>query len=420
MPDSIFIDVHDNIYVGEAWGCRVRRIDAQTGIVTTVVGSGIPGNSPDGLPGPETKTNPVESGIWVDPDGTVIYSDSAGLLRQVNAETGLVTTIFGGTSIGDGGPCDAAYLAGPRGLDVGPNGHIYFTEAQSDRVRAIDPATGSIRTVAGNGARAYGGDTGPATEAYLFSPADIAVDARGQLFIVDTHNARLRRVDEAGVITTIAGTGDSADRGDGGPALGVVLNGIRSVALGPDGAVYVSDTGRIRRIDPTTGLIKTVVGTGMAGYTGDGGPASQARIGGAAAMAFDATGNLFFADSGFHVVRKVDADGIITTVVGCGEAGFSPDGTPAREARLHKPLGLAVTSDGTVYVSDSRNNRVRRVADDGTLETVAGSAGGDTAGGLAREARLNEPHGLCFYGPDILLISDHLNNRIKAVRLAPT
>jgi sugar lactone lactonase YvrE len=192
------------------------------------------------------------------------------------------------------------------------------------------------------------------------------------------------------------------------------------VAIGPDGNVYLGDGGgRIRRIEAARGLINTVAGTGQSGYTGDGGPAAKARIGGAAALAFDAVGNLYFADASYHVVRKVDTEGIITTVVGSGEAGFSPDGTPALQARLHKPQGLAVSPSGTVYVSDSRNNRVRRVGADGILETVAGSdTPGDTSdGGPATEARLNEPHGLCFYGPDILLISDHINNRIKAVKL---
>ena len=156
------------------------------------------------------------------------------------------------------------------------------------------------------------------------------------------------------------------------------------------------------------------------GYTGDGGPATAARIGSPSALRFDAKGNLYFSDLTQHVVRRVGAEGIITTVVGCGEAGFSPDGTPALEAQLHKPLGLAVTGDGGVYFSDSRNNRVRRVAADGTLQTVAGSdTPGDAGdGGPATEASLNEPHGLCFYGEDILLICDHYNSRIKAVKLS--
>ena len=145
------------------------------------------------------------------------------------------------------------------------------------------------------------------------------------------------------------------------------------MACGPDGNVYVGDMGgRIRMIDSETGIISTVAGNGVHGYSGDGGPATEARIGGPSAIRFDAAGNMYFADLTQHVVRKVDTMGTITTVVGTGERGFSPDGTPALQARLFKPQGIEVTPDGAIYVSDSRNNRVRKVAADGTLRTVAG------------------------------------------------
>ena len=303
---------------------------------------------------------------------------------------------------------------------MGPDGHIYFADMQSDRIRAIDPATRIIRTVAGSGGRAYGGDNGPATEAYFLNPYDVSVDRSGRVVIADTLNGRVRRVDKNGIIHTVAGTGESADRGDNGLAAGAGLTVVWSVTHGPDGDIYLGDAaGRIRRVDNDTGRISTVAGVGIQGHTGDGGPATEARIGSPSALRFDAKGNLYFSDLTHHVVRRVDTEGIITTVAGCGTAGFSPDGTPALEARLHKPLGLAVTGDGNVYFSDSCNNRVRRVAPDGTLQTVAGSdTPGDAGdGGTATEVSLNEPHGLCFYGEDILLICDHYNSRIKAVKL---
>ena len=419
-PDSIFIDVHDNLYVGEVGGCKMRKVDAQTGIVTTLVGTGIPGWGEEGLPGTETKCNSIESGIWADPDGTVFYSDCSGRLRRIDAQTSVVTTVLGGTSIHDGRPSTEAFLSCPRGICVGLNGHIYFADMQSDRIRAIDPVTGLIRTVAGSGGRAYGGDNGLATAAYLLNPYSVSVDSRGRVVIADTLNGRVRRGDENGLIHTVAGTGDGADSGDGGPALCASLTMVWSVAHGPDGNIYLGDAaGRIRMIDATTGLIDTVAGTGIQGHAGDGGTALNARIGTPSAICFDTAGNLYFSDVTHHVVRKVNTDGIITTIVGCGEAGFSPDGTPAKQARLHKPLGLAVTDDGVVYVSDSRNNRVRWIAGDEMLQTVAGSdTPGDAGdGGPATEAFLNEPHGLCFYSEDILLICDHYNNRIKAVKL---
>jgi sugar lactone lactonase YvrE len=302
----------------------------------------------------------------------------------------------------------------------------------NQRIRAIDPGPigrpGLIHTVAGCGARAYGGDNGRATDAYLGNPHDVAVDRQGRILIADTRNGRIRRVETDGLIHTLAGTtlpwdaGEGRwDKGDGGPANSASLAHVEAVAIGPGDDIYLGDAiGRIRKVDATSGIITTVAGTGLPGYSGDGGPANQARLGAPSAIRFDAAGNLYFADRAYHVIRKVDTEGIITTLAGCGEAGFSTDGTAALQARLNLPYGLAVAHDGTVYFSDSRNHRVRRITPDGRLETVAGSerAGDAGDGGPARQARLNEPHGLCFYGREILLISDHYNNRIKALRVA--
>ena len=420
-PDSIHIDRYDNIYVGEARGNRLRRIDGETGIVTTIAGTGVPGWGGDGVPATESMANAIEVGIWADPDGTVLYSDSSGRLRSIDPETGIVTTVAGGTSVHDGGPATEAFVSNPRGLAVGPDSAVYITDMQSDRVRRVDADTGVITTVAGSGGRGFGGNGGPATEAYFLNPYDVTVDPQGRIVIADTLNAQVRRVEHDGTIQAVAGVGGGGgERGDGGPALSASFTTAHSVAFGPDGKVYVGDmAGRLRVVDPMTGIISTFAGTGQAGYSGDDGPATEARIGGPSAMDFDGDGNLYFADLTQHVVRKVDTAGTITTVAGTGKPGFSPDGTPALEARLFKPLGVAVTPNGAVYFSDSRNNRVRTITEDGTLRTVAGSdLPGDAGdGGPAAEASLNEPQGLALYGDDILLISDHYNNRIKAVKL---
>ena len=428
MPDAICLDAHDNLYVGEKYGYRVRKVEAATGIVRTLVGNGVPGFGEEGLPGAETHCNSVEAGIWADPDGTVYWSDCSGRLRRYAGSTGIVTTVLGGTSVHDGEVATAAFLNGPGGLAVGLDGTLYIADVWNQRIRAIDPHTGLIRTVAGNGARAYGGDNGPAVEAYLGNPHDVAVDSQGRILIADTRDGRIRVVTQDGILRTLAGTtlpwdaGEGRwDKGDHGPANSASFAHIEAVAVGPNDDVYVGDgIGRIRKIDAQTGIITTVAGIGLAGYTGDGGPATSARIGAPTAIRFDGAGNLYFTDRAHHIVRKVDTQGVITTVVGCGQAGFSPDGTPARQAKLHTPYGLAVTKDGTIYVADSRNNRVRRATADGVLETVAGcdTAGDAGEGGPATAAQLNEPHGLCFYGDDILLISDHYNNRVKAVKLA--
>ncbi len=227
-------------------------------------------------------------------------------------------------------------------------------------------------------------------------------------------------MDEDGIIRTVVGTTLPWDKGDGGPATGACIVHVEAVTHGPGDDIYLGDAiGRIRKIDARTGIIMTVVGCGLPGYAGDGGPATQAQIGHPTAICFDVHGNLYYADRAYHVVRMVDLHGIITTVAGRGEAGFSPDGTDAKRAVLDTPWGLALAPDGVVYLADSRNNRVRRIRRDGALETVAGGqlAGDAGDGGPAPAARLNEPHGLCFYGPDVLLISDHFNNRVRALRV---
>ena len=418
IPDALFIDKLDNLYVGEVGGCRVRKVDAKTGIVTTLAGTDVPGFGEEGLPGPQTRCDPIESGLWADPDGTVIFSDSSGRLRRIDAETGIVTTIAGGTSIHDGGAATQAFIGCPRGICSGLDGTIYIADMQQDRIRAIDPSTGVIRTVAGGGGRGFGGDGGPATSARFLNPYGVTVDPVGRVVIADTLNNRVRRVEANGIINTIAGNGEASDRGDGGYARNAAVHSPHAVACRQNGDILIGDsTGRIRLIDREE-RIRTVVGTGIQGWTGDGGLATSARIGTPAAISFDASGTLYFADLTHHAIRAVSQGGIMSTIAGSGKEGFSPDGTLAKEARLSRPYGLAVRPSGTIYFSDARNNRVRKIDGDGCLETVAGSDGGDSGdGGAATRAQLNEPHGLCFYGDDLLLISDHYNSRIRAVRL---
>lgn len=428
MPDAICLDVHDNLYVGEKYGYRIRKVEAATSIVQTLVGNGVPGFGEEGLPGSQTHVNSVESGIWADPDGTVIWSDCSGRLRRCDGVSGIVTTLFGGTSVHDGEMATRAFLNGPGGLAVGADGTILIADVWNQRIRAIDPHTGIIRTVAGNGARAFGGDNGLASAAYLGNPHDVAVDAQGRILITDTRHGRIRRVELDGTIITLAGTtlpwdgGEGRwDKGDNGPANSASFGGIEAVAVDRDDHVYIGDCsfGRIRKIDAGTGLITTIAGVGIPGYSGDGGNVAQARIGAPTAIGFDGAGNLYFTDRANHVIRKVDSAGIISTVVGCGEPGFSPDGTPARQAKINTPYGLAIAPDGRLYFADSCNNRVRRVNDDDTLETVAGCdrAGDDGDGEAATLAKLNEPHGLAWWGEDRLLISDHYNNRLRVVRI---
>ena len=427
MPDAICLDVHDNLYVGEKYGFCVRKVDAKTGIVETLVGNGVPGFGEEGLLGSETHCNSCEAAIWADPDGAVLWGDCSGRLRRFDGETGIVTTVFGGTSVHDGEAATNGFLCGPGGMAVAPDGRLIIADVWNQRIRAIDPDSGIIKTIAGTGARAYGGDNGPAEEAYLGNPHDVSVDSAGRVVIADTRNGRLRRIEPDGIIQTIAGTtlpwdgGNGRwDKGDHGPAISASLVAVLSVTHAANDDIYLGDgVGRIRRIDAQTGIITTVTGTGQTGNTGDGRLATKAQIGCPTALCFDSQGNLYFADNCYHVIRKVDTNGIISTVVGTGEVGFAPDGTLATAAQIDTPWGVSVSPDDDLYFSDSRNGRVRRVTQEGKLETVAGTAvfGDSGDGRMAIAASLNEPHGLCFYGTDLLLISDHFNNRVRAVRI---
>ena len=410
MPDAICLDVHDNLFVGEKYGYRVRKVEATTGIVTTLVGTGVPGWGEEDRPGTEIACNSVEAGILADPDGTVFWCDCSGRVRRCDGATGIVTTVLGGTSVHDGEPAEDAFLSAPTGICVGPDNHIYFADFFNQRIRAIDTRTGIIRTVAGNGARAYGGDGGPGPEAYLSNPHGVSIDSRGRIVVADTRHGYVRRVDEEGIISTIAGTGFQWDKGDGGPASSACMLAVNTVAHAANDDIYLADgtIGRVRRIDSRTDIITTVAGVGETGYSGDGGPATQARIGAVNAIRFDGQGNMYLADSSNHAVRMVTTDGIITTIVGTGEAGCSADGTLATDAQLSYPSGIAVTADGVLYICDTKNNRVLRVSAHGRLETIAG---------CDAQACLNEPYGICLFGEDVLLITDYFNNRIRAVKL---
>jgi len=238
MPDAICLDVYGNLYVGEKYGYRIRKVTAATGIASTLVGNGVPGFGEEGLPGAQTHVNSVECGIWADPDGSVFWGDCSGRLRRYDGVTGIVTTVLGGMSVHDETAATYAFLNGPGGLAVGQDGTILIADVWNQRIRAIDPQTGIIRTVAGSGARAFGGDNAPATEAYLGNPHDVAVDGQGRILIADTRNGRIRRVELDGTLRTIAGTtlpwdaGEGRwDKGDNGPANSASFGGIEAVGV---------------------------------------------------------------------------------------------------------------------------------------------------------------------------------------------
>jgi sugar lactone lactonase YvrE len=336
MPDAICLDPADNLYVGEKYGYRIRKVLADSGVVTTLVGNGVPGWGEEEVLGTRTPCNSVESGIWADPDQSVYWGDCSGRLRRYDGASGIVTTVLGGTSIHDGEPASAAFLRGPSEMAVAPDGALVFADSWNQRVRRIDPDSGIITTVAGNGARAYGGDGGPAVDAYLGNPQAVSVDTAGRVVVADNRHNRVRRVETDGTIYGICGIGQPWDKGDGGPAISACVNDVTALAHGPNDDVYIGDAiGRIRRIDAETGIITTVAGIGLPGYTGDGGPARAARIGSPRGLCITDGGSLYFTDARYRVVRRVDPKGIIHTVAGTG--------TTAAAAAPHDAAAATVT-----------------------------------------------------------------------------
>ncbi len=284
--------------------------------------------------------------------------------REAGDVSAVITTVAGtGTSgfSGDGGPATQARLSFPQDVAVAADGSLYIADDANQRVRMVGPE-GIITTVAGNGTALSGGDGGPATQANLNLPRGVAVAADGDLYIADYRNQRVRMVGPEGIITTVAGNGTSGFSGDGGPATLGSLMYPTDVAVAGDGSLYIADyfNQRIRRVGPD-GVISTVTGTGQSGYGGDGGPATQAKLYYPHGLALGPDGSVYIADLENHRIRRVWPDGIISTVAGSGITGFSGDGGPATQARLSRPWGVAVAADGSLYIADEQNHRIRRV-----------------------------------------------------------
>ena len=320
------------------------------------------------------------------------------------------------TVAGDGTPGFSPYDVALDGA-----GNLYIAQVSYRRIRKVDTA-GVITTVAGSGARGFGGDGGPATEAMLGFPFGVAVDGAGNLYIADRDNDRIRKVDAAGVISTVAGNGLLGNSGDGGPATEARLNNLSDVTVDGLGNLYVASNHCIRRVD-AAGIITTVAGQNArpghgGGRGGDGGAATAAQLYYPASVAVDGVGNLYIADRGNNRIRKVDRAGVITTVAGSGARGFGGDGGPATAAQLDWPRGVALDGLGNLYIADRDNQRIRKVDTAGVITTVAGSSttggfGGD--GGPAVAAQLNRPYGVAPDGAGNLYIADTSNNRIRRV-----
>jgi hypothetical protein len=416
LPTGVAVDTAGNLFIADRNNHRIRKV-TPSGVISTVAGNGTGGFSGDGGPATSAQLN-YPTGVAVDTAGNLFIADSSNSRVRKVTSSGVISTVAGnGTQgfSGDGGPATSAQLLNPTGVAVDTAGNL-FIASFNNRVRKVTPA-GGISTVAGNGIAGSGGDGGPATSAQLNAPSGVAVDTAGNLFIADSGNSRVRKVTSSGVISTVAGNGTQGFSGDGGPATSAQLNAPSGVAVDTAGNLFIASFNNcVRKVTPS-GVISTVAGNGIGGFSGDGGPATSAQLNAPSGVAVDTAGNLFIADERNNRIRKVTPGLVISTVAGNGSEGFSGDGGPATAARFYFAEGVAVDTVGNLFIADSGNNRVRKVTPDGMISTVAGNGiggfGGD--GGPATSAQLNYPTGVGVDTAGNLFIADTFNSRVRKV-----
>jgi hypothetical protein len=381
-----------------------------------------------------------------------------GLGAAVAFTPGIINTVAGNgtacldstTPCGDNSPATSGELSTPSGMAMDGAGNIYIADSGNNRIRVVNMQTspitvagvtigaGNIATVAGNGAQGNtntGNGGVKAISAELNSPGAVALDGTGNIYVADTNNSLVRKVDVNGMMTTFAGGGsvcaNATDNvGDGCPATGAQLAAPTGLAVDTLGYVYIADSGnaRVRKVD-LNGMITTFAGNGTPGYVGDSGAATSAELQNPAGLAFDSVGNLYIADSGNNVIRKVDTSGTIATVAGNGTAGYSGDGLAATQAQLNQPRGVAVDSAGNMYIADTNNDFLRKVDAGGVITTVAGNGsngvscpfGTDIIGdGCPATSAFVQPWSVAVNGAGNLYLPDYGNNRIRKVDVTTT
>jgi len=436
LPMGVAVDGAGNIYIADSADHRIRKVTAATGIITTIAGNGNICANPTSACGDgglaTSATLNFPEGIAVDSLGNVFIADTRdNRIREIPAGSANIVA-FAGTgkvcfpttgACGDGGPASAANFHAPLGLFVDPNNNIYVADSINQRVRFINVQSGNtVSTVAGTGQQGYNGDNQNATSAKLNLPTAVFLDGSGNLLISDAGNQRIRQVSN-GIIQTWVGGGNG---GDGGPATSGTLANPYNVAEDSAGNVYVADmaNNRIRMITPS-GVISTVAGNGNAGYTGDNGPATSATLNGPLGVAIDTANNIWIADTNNVVIREVNAaTHIITTVAGNGSAcvpstASCGDGGPATSGNLSEPIAIALDSFNNLYIADYTVHRVREVSG-GIISTFAGTGqqGRIGDGGPANKAKLNHPSGVAADSSGRVYISDSFNNVIRCVNSA--
>jgi uncharacterized protein (TIGR03437 family) len=429
LPTDVATDAGGNLYIADYGNGRIRQV-AQ-GQIKTVVGSNEITVVFNEAPATTIRLN-GPTGVTVDGSGDIFIAEGSigtgtGLgsgdyrIWEVNG-AGIVSTAAGNgleSYSGDGGPAAAAQLSAPASMVLDTVGNLYIADTGNNRVRKVS-VSGAITTAAGNGAAGYSGDGGPATSAMLNGPQGLAADADGNVYIADTGNNIIRKLLPDGTIISIAGNGNAAFFGDGGPANSAALHSPKGLWNAGGGYIFIADTGndRIRELQPN-GTIITVAGDGAQGWAGDGGAPTAAALNSPTGVTLDSTGNLYIADQGNNRVRMLSTGGVISTFAGGGS--ILGDGGSATGAQLNAPSSVALDAAGNLYIADTGNNRVR-VVSGGVIETFAGTGvccyAGD--GGAAASAQLNAPSGVLTDSSGRVLVSDTGNNAIRSIQSAPT
>jgi streptogramin lyase len=344
-----------------------------SGTLCTYMGTGYAGLGAEGQPRLETPLY-LPQDLTLGPDGRAWVMDWNNHRVRVVRADGTVETVIGTGELGDAEDGHAHHIGlnHPTHVTFDSQGRLILSAWHNSKVMRMDLGTGELETIAGTGKRSFGGDGGPAVAAILDLPVATVFGPDGSLYIADQANQRVRRVDTTGVITTVVGTGESGFGGDGGPALSAKLQGPAGQAASPSGKIamdaqgnlYIADSGnqRVRKVTPD-GAITTVAGSGaLEGDIGEGVPAVRARLSRPTDVALGPDGSLYIADTDHSCIRKVDPEGLIHTMAGvCGQAGNAGDNGPATSALLSRPFGIEVGPDGTLYIADTYNHRIRVV-----------------------------------------------------------
>jgi sugar lactone lactonase YvrE len=404
----------DFVNAGGTCAAGASFLPGQTCTLSVVFTPGSPGQRPGAIVLLDRNNSVLASQLL-----TASASGSVGVFVP-----GIISTVAGDANwvySGDGHSATTSAIFLPFGVAVDAKGDLFIADSSNNRVRRVDAISGLISTIAGNGIVGATGDNGPATAASLNNPTSVALDPAGNVFFADSGNNVVRRIDAfTGVITTVAGTISAhGDSGDNGPATSATFSSPNGISFDANGNLYIADTGNhsIRMVS-TSGVITTVAGIGTSGFSGDGGPANKAALDAPWSATPIAAGGFYIADQNNQRIRLVDASGNISTIVGTGASGFSGDNGPANKAQLNVPASVLVDVAGNIYIADSGNNRVRRInASTGVISTIAGNTGESITGdgGPANQAGLYGPYAFALDTQGNIFIADVFHNRIRKV-----